>query len=39
MKDVELYGDGIGKVSYVQHVGDDKMIATMRSHDDTLKLT
>ena len=27
MKEVELYGDGIGKVSYVQHVGDDKMIA------------
>ena len=27
MKEIELYGDGIGKVSYVQHVGDDKMIA------------
>ena len=26
MKEVELYGDGIGKVSYIQHVGDDKMI-------------
>ena len=26
MKEIELYGDGIGKVSYVQHVGDDKMI-------------
>ena len=26
MKKIELYGDGIGKVSYVQHVGDDKMI-------------
>lgn len=27
MKEIELYGDGIGKVSYVQHVGNDKMIA------------
>ena len=27
MKEIELYADGIGKVSYVQHVGDDKMIA------------
>ena len=27
MREIELYGDGIGKVSYVQHVGDDKMIA------------
>ena len=27
MKEIYLYGDGIGKVSYVQHVGDDKMIA------------
>ena len=26
MKSIDLYGDGIGKVSYVQHVGDDKMI-------------
>jgi thymidylate synthase (FAD) len=26
MKEVNLYGDGIGKVSYIQHVGDDKMI-------------
>jgi len=26
MKEIDLYGDGIGKVSYVQHVGDDKMI-------------
>lgn len=26
MKLIDLYGDGIGKVSYVQHVGDDKMI-------------
>jgi thymidylate synthase (FAD) len=26
VKEIELYGDGIGKVSYVQHVGDDKMI-------------
>ena len=26
MKEVELYGDGIGKVSYIQHVGDDKMV-------------
>jgi len=27
VKEIELYGDGIGKVSYVQHVGNDKMIA------------
>ena len=27
MKEIELYGDGIGKVSYIQHVGNDKMIA------------
>lgn len=26
MKEINLYGDGIGKVSYIQHVGDDKMI-------------
>lgn len=26
MKEIDLYGDGIGKVSYIQHVGDDKMI-------------
>ena len=26
MKKIELYGDGFGKVSYIPHVGDDKMI-------------
>ena len=26
MKEIKLFGDGIGKVSYIQHVGDDKMI-------------
>ena len=43
MKTVELYGDGIGKVSYVQHVGDDKMIANAArvsfGNDNTKPLT
>ena len=25
-KIIDLYGDGIGKVEYVQHVGDDRTI-------------
>ena len=43
MKEIELYGDGIGKVSYVQHVGDDKMIANAArvsfGQDNTKPLT
>ena len=43
MKEVELYGDGIGKVSYVQHVGDDKMIVNAArvsfGQDNTKPLT
>ena len=43
MKEVELYGDGIGKVSYIQHVGDDKMIANAArvsfGQDNTRPLT
>ena len=43
MKEVELYGDGIGKVSYVQHVGDDKMIVNAArvsfGRDNTKPLT
>jgi thymidylate synthase (FAD) len=43
MKSIELYGDGIGKVSYVQHVGDDKMIANAArvsfGNDNTKPLT
>ena len=43
MKEVELYGDGIGKVSYIQHVGDDKMIANAArvsfGQDNTKPLT
>ena len=43
MKEIELYGDGIGKVSYVQHVGDDKMIANAArvsfGQDNTKHLT
>ena len=43
MKEIELYGDGIGKVSYVQHVGDDKMIANAArvsfGQDNTRPLT
>lgn len=43
MKTIELYGDGIGKVSYVQHVGDDKMIANAArvsfGNDNTKPLT
>ena len=43
MKTIELYGDGIGKVSYVQHVGDDKMIANAArvsfGQDNTKPLT
>ena len=25
-KTIDLYGDGIGKVQYIQHVGNDKTI-------------
>lgn len=43
MKTIELYGDGIGRVSYVQHVGDDKMIANAArvsfGNDNTKPLT
>ncbi len=43
MKEIELYGDGIGKVSYIQHVGDDKMIANAArvsfGQDNTRPLT
>ena len=43
MKEIELYGDGIGKVSYVQHVGDDKMIVNAArvsfGQDNTKPLT
>jgi thymidylate synthase (FAD) len=43
VKEIELYGDGIGKVSYVQHVGDDKMIANAArvsfGQDNTKPLT
>lgn len=43
MKEIELYGDGIGKVSYVQHVGDDKMIVNAArvsfGRDNTKPLT
>lgn len=43
MKEVELYGDGIGKVSYIQHVGDDKMVANAArvsfGQDNTKPLT
>ena len=43
MKEIELYGDGIGKVSYVQHVGDDKMIVNAArvsfGQDNTRPLT
>ena len=43
MKEIELYDDGIGKVSYVQHVGDDKMIANAArvsfGQDNTRPLT
>ena len=43
MKEIEIYGDGIGKVSYVQHVGDDKMIANAArvsfGQDNTKPLT
>ena len=43
MKEIELYGDGIGKVSYIQHVGDDKMIANAArvsfGQDNTKPLT
>jgi thymidylate synthase (FAD) len=43
MKEIELFGDGIGKVSYVQHVGDDKMIANAArvsfGQDNTKPLT
>tara|TARA_R100001086_G_scaffold248816_1_gene186660 strand:- start:1661 stop:2365 length:705 start_codon:yes stop_codon:yes gene_type:complete len=43
MKEVELYGDGIGKVSYIQHVGDDKMVANAArvsfGQDNTRPLT
>jgi thymidylate synthase (FAD) len=43
MKEIELYGDTIGKVSYVQHVGDDKMIANAArvsfGQDNTKPLT
>jgi hypothetical protein len=43
MKEIELYGDGVGKVSYVQHVGDDKMIANAArvsfGQDNTKPLT
>ena len=43
MKEIELYGDGIGKVSHIQHVGDDKMIANAArvsfGQDNTRPLT
>lgn len=43
MKEIELYGDGIGKVSYIQHVGDDKMIVNAArvsfGQDNTKPLT
>jgi thymidylate synthase (FAD) len=43
VKEIELYGDGIGKVSYIQHVGDDKMIANAArvsfGQDNTRPLT
>jgi thymidylate synthase (FAD) len=43
MKEIEIYGDGIGKVSYIQHVGDDKMIANAArvsfGQDNTKPLT
>ena len=43
MKEIEIYGDGIGKVSYIQHVGDDKMIANAArvsfGRDNTKPLT
>ena len=41
MKEIELYGDGIG--DYIQHVGDDKMIANAArvsfGQDNTKPLT
>jgi thymidylate synthase (FAD) len=43
MTEIELYGDGIGKVSYIQHVGDDKMIVNAArvsfGQDNTKPLT
>ena len=43
MKEIELYADGIGKVSYIQHVGDDKMVANAArvsfGQDNTKPLT